>query len=172
MSGDDFEWSHGKPRPKTPRLLGHDAGVPPLPKAEDAAPIKDAKTGRFLKGNQAHRRRQVKEKAKGISTLNPERCASWMRPFVEGGGKYALALLTRIGSDDVLARLAGDVADAHTVFRALIALGAKGDAEALREARHWLREHRSALTTLVKLAGDGGTSVADDSHLYIDEVKS
>lgn len=168
MSGDGFEWSHGKPRPKSPRLLGNAEGVAPLPPAEESAPIKDPTTGRFVKGNQAHRRRQVKERAKGISTLNPERCASWMKPYVINGRDYAVDLLHRIGSDPVLARLAGDVADAHTCFRALIALAGTGDAEALREARHWLREHRSALVTLVKLAGEGGTSIDDDSHLYID----
>lgn len=158
---DGLEWSHGKVRPKTPRVLGHDAGVAPLP-AEDAdlsAPIKDAKTGRFLPGNRAHRRRRLKAKAKGITTLNPATCESWLAPHVTEGAAYGLELLARVEHDPVLARLAGDVADAHTVYRALLALAAKGDMDAFKEARAWLREHRSALATLAGLAkadpGDG-----------------
>lgn len=166
MSG--LEWSHGKRRPKAPRVLGKDAGVEPLPPSEtaDAAPTNDPKTGRFLPGNRAHRRRAVKEKAKGISTLNPERCQSWLSPHVRDGAAYGIELLRRF-PDPALARLAGDVADSHTVYRALLALGAQGDVEALREARAWLREHRSALATLSGLASER-TGSADEDRFYVD----
>lgn len=167
MSG--LEWSHGRRRPKSPRVLGKDAPVKALPPAESAetAPTNDPKTGRFLPGNRAHRRRQVKEKARGISTLNPERCQSWLSPHVRDGAVYGIELLRRF-PDPALARLAGDVADAHTVYRALLALGAQGDVEALREARAWLREHRSALATLSGLASESG-AVADDDRFYVEE---
>lgn len=162
-----LEWSHGKRRPMLPRPNGNDGGVASLPsEAGESAPMQDAKTGRFVKGNRAYRRRMVKEKAKGIHTLNPARCDAWLRPFVEEGAAYGVDLLQRIAGDPVLARLAGDVADAHTVYRALLALAAKGDAEALRESRAWLREHRAALATLSGLvaeaAKDGGDGSEDD----------
>jgi hypothetical protein len=101
----------------------------------------------------------VKERAQGIATLDPKRCASWLRPFVEGGAAYGLDLLGRF-ADPALARLVGDTADARTVYRALLHLAAQGDTEALKEARAWLREHRACLSTLAALAG--ATPAADD----------
>lgn len=165
-----FEWSHGKRRVKAPRVLGHDDGVKPLPapESEDAAPMKDPKTGRFVPGNRAHRRRTLKRKQDGIATLNPARCQSWLRPHVMAGTTYALKLLSRVKHDEALLELAADVADAHTMYRALMSLAAQGDADALREARQWLREHRTALATLSGLAGES-TGQVDDDDLYVEE---
>jgi hypothetical protein len=123
-------------------------------------PIQDASTGRFVKGNRAYRRRQVKERSKGIATLDPKRCASWLSPFVVGGAEYGCDLLRRF-PDPALARLVGDTADARTVYRALLHLAAQGDTEALKEARAWLREHRACLATLSALSGTGAN--ADDA---------
>lgn len=162
-----LEWSHGKRRPKSPRLIGNDAGVKAIPTAEsvETAPTRDPKTGRMLPGNREWRRRMVKEKAKGIAGLNPERCQSWLSPFVRDGATYGIELVTRF-TDPALARLASNVADAYVVYRALLALGAQGDVDALREARAWLREHRSALATLSGLAGEASAN-PDDEHLYV-----
>lgn len=164
MSG--LEWSHGKRRPKTARLAGNDEGVKQLPASDDAEPIKDKKTGRFVVGNRAYRRRVLKSKAQGITTLNPSSCAAWLRPHVEGGRSYGMELLARF-PDPATARLVGDIADAHTVYRGLLAQAAQGDTEALREARAWMTAHRTALATLAGLAGES-TSQDDDSHLYVD----
>jgi len=118
--------------------------------------MKDAKTGRFLPGNRAYRRRQVRERAKGITTLDPKRVASWLTPFVAGGAEHGLELLQRF-PDPALARLVGNAADAHTVYRALLHLAAQGDSQALGEARAWLREYRSCLATLSALSAGGHT---------------
>jgi hypothetical protein len=166
-----LEWSHGKRRPTTPRPNGHDGGAPALPPApEESAPERDATTGRFLPGNRGYRRRMVKAKAKGITTLDPSRVDAWLAPFVKDGAAYGVELMRRVQGDPALLRLAGDVADAHTVYRALLALAAKGDTEALRESRAWLREHRSALATLSSLADESKDveRPKGDEHLYVD----
>ena len=106
-------------------------------------------------------------KARGITTLNPASVPAWLRPHVEDGAEYGSDLLARF-PDPCLARLVGDVADAHCVYRGLLALGAAGDVEALREARAWLREHRSALATLSGLAAENGAPV-DDDRFYVTE---
>lgn len=163
-----FETSHGKRRLKTPRVLGHDAGVKGLPPSEsgESAPMNDPKTGRFVAGNRAHRRRMLKRKAEGIATLDPAHCEPWLRPHVEAGKSYAAKLLTRVQHDPALLELAGAVADAHTVYRALLNLAAHGDMKALEEARAWLREHRAALATLSGLANESSGTTADDAHLF------
>ncbi len=64
--------SHGRLR--TELRKPSDGGTPPLPPIENtvlAVPIQDAKTGKFVKGNQAARRRRLKEKADNLQTLNP-----------------------------------------------------------------------------------------------------
>lgn len=134
--------------------------------------MKDAATGQFIKGNQAYRRRQVKERAKGITTLDPRRCASWISPFVTNGAAHGLELLQRF-ADPALSRLVGNAADAHTVYRALLHLAANGDTEALKESRAWLREYRSCLSTLSALSGDGVAADDGADAPWIDaEVKA
>jgi hypothetical protein len=160
-----LEWSHGRARVTARRPS--DGGPPALPPSdtEASAPMHDPKTGRFVPGNRAARRRQVKARAKGISTLDPNRCASWLRPFVADGASYGVELLQRF-SDPVLAKLVGDTADARTVYRALLHLAAQGDTEALKEARAWLREHRACISTLaalVKGIDDGHTADGDEA---------
>jgi hypothetical protein len=152
MPAHNLEMSHNRVR-STLRL---DEGSP-LP-TEDAAPIQDAATGRFLKGNRAYRRRQLKARAEGISTLNPARVPTWLRPFVEMGSAYTVALLGMLKDRPALFALAGDVADSHVMYRALLQLALDADlkdrASMLTEARGWLREHRTGLATLSALAGD------------------
>jgi hypothetical protein len=153
MPAHVIEWSKGRPR-STLRL---DEGTP-LP-SEDAAPMKDAVTGRFLKGNRAHRRRQLKARAEGISTTNPAKAPTWLRPFIEMGASYTVSLLAMLEGKPALFPLAGDISDAHALYRGLLSLAlettdAKERASLLSEARGWLREHRTALATLSALAGD------------------
>lgn len=148
----DIQWSHGRPRTELRRPV--DGGTPPLPPAENtalSAPVNDKATGRFLPGNQASRRRRLKAKAKGIHTINPEKCESWLQPHVVAGIEHGLALLARF-TDPILAPLAGIAADALIVYRGLIALGAAGDAIALREARAWAKEYRGYVRELCALA--------------------
>ena len=153
MPGHALEWSHGKPR-STVRV----DEVPALPTAP-AEPFQDATTGRFLKGNRAARRRQLKVRAEGIATLDPSRAPSWMIPHIAHGKPYIGALLTTLEGRPALHPLAGDCADAHVMYRALLALAlatddAKERASLLSEARGWLREHRTTLATIASLAGD------------------
>jgi hypothetical protein len=152
-SGVTLEQSHGKPR-----LTVRVDEVPPLP-SSDAPPIHASGSKRFAKGNQAWRLRSLRRRADGLSTLNPARCPAWMRPHVEAGAPYTVALLAMLEGKPALHPLAGDVADAHCMYRALMALAleaesAKDRGALLAEARGWLREHRTALATLSALAGD------------------
>jgi hypothetical protein len=154
-----LEWSHDKRR-ATSRTPAGD--VPALPAASvetdsDHAPH----TGRFVVGNRAARRRQVKTRAKGIATLNPATVPSWLSPYVTDGVALAGELAQRFPDDPALRPLIGATVDAWVVFRALLALGAQGDGEALKESRAWLREHRAALATLSGLAGELRTATAD-----------
>jgi hypothetical protein len=60
---------------------------------------------------------------------------------------------------DALHPLAGDCADAHVMYRAMLGLtvqaeDAKTRAALSAEAKGWLREHRTALATLSSLSGD------------------
>lgn len=147
----DIQWSHGRPRTELRRPT--DGGTPPLPPHENtvlAEPIKDPK-GRFVKGNTAARRKRLKTKAKGIHTINPARCESWLQPHVAAGVQHGLDLLARF-TDPILAPLAGIAADSLIVYRGLIALGAQGDHVALREARAWAKEYRGYVRELCALA--------------------
>jgi hypothetical protein len=134
--------------------------VSPLPPAEASAPFQDATTGRFLPGNRAARRRQVKERSKGIATLNPKTVPSWMTPHVAQGVTLLGELVARFPDDAALRPLIGAAVDAWVVYRALLCLGAAGDGEALKESRAWLREHRAAMATLSGMAGELGESAA------------
>ncbi len=144
------EVSHGRPRLALRRPT--DGGTTALPDADDAGPLNDPVTGRFTDPKAAARRRWLKRRAEGVATLDPARCVSWLSPYVKDGGAYGAELLARF-NDPALARLVGATADAHTVFRGLLALGAAGDPKALVEARAWLREHRACLRELSVLAG-------------------
>jgi hypothetical protein len=81
-----------------------------------------------------------------------------MRPYVDLGATYIRDLVTALEGREVLHHLAGDCADAHTVFRALLSLALDAEpkerTKLLTEARGWLREHRTALATLSALAGN------------------
>ena len=147
-----LEWSHGKRRATARTAAGDVPALPPV--AEDPSPTTDPKTGRFLPGNRMHRRRQVKERARGIATLNPKACPSWLSPFVADGVRLAGEFAQRFPDDPALRPLLGAAVDSWVVYRALLALGAQGDGQALSEARAWLREHRAAIATLAALAGE------------------
>lgn len=168
------EKSQGKYRAKSPRILGHGTKVQPIPAREETAAERDGR-GRFVPGNSANRHKQAKAMAKrgGVMTINPAKCAAWLAPHVKDGQGYAVDLIKRV-PDPVLARLAGDVADARAVYRALLALAAEEtqDAsarlDALREARAWMREHRTGLATLSALAG-AKPAGGDADPFYVDE---
>ncbi len=153
MTGNANEWSKGRVRNAT-RV----DEVPPL-ESVATAPQTDAKAGRFLPGNGMHRRRWLKAKAEGLTTIAPSSAPSWVRPHLECGVTYTASLLAMLEGRPALHPLAGDCADAHAMYRALLGLAlatedAKERASLLGEARGWLREHRTALATLSALAGD------------------
>ena len=159
----DLEQSHGRTR----TALRLDQGATP-PTAADAEPLNAPGTGRFVKGNRGHRRRQLKARAEGIATLNPSKVPTWLRPYVEAGRPYTVALVAMLDGKPALHALAGDCADAHCVYRATLGLAlaeenAKDRAALMSEARGWLREHRTALATLAALAG-GMQLPAPDPH--------
>jgi hypothetical protein len=147
-----LEWSQGRVR-TTVRASDQTASEPP-----QSLPIHEVGTKRFAKGNQAWRLRQLKQRTAGIATLNPRKAPSWMRPHIETGRSYIAALVAMLGDKPALHPLAGDAADSHVVYRALLSLALATDDAAARatllgEARGWLREHRTALATLCALAG-------------------
>lgn len=113
----------------------------------------------FAKGNQAWKLAQVQRHAEGIATMDASKAPTWLRPHVELGRPYVTALLALLDGKPQLYPLAGDVADAHVLYRAHVALAtaaetAKDRAALMADARAWLREHRTALATLAALAGD------------------
>lgn len=153
MPTNALEWSHNRVR----QAIRTDEGGP-MPDAEQSGPMNDPATGQFVKGNRAYRRRQLKQRAEGIATLNPAKAPSWMRPHLETGAPYIVALLGMLDGKPALHPLAGDCADAHVMYRACLALAleaaeARERASLMSEARGWLREHRTALATLSALAG-------------------
>jgi hypothetical protein len=148
----DIQMSHGRLRTELRRPT--DGGTPPLPPPENtvlAVPIQDAKTGKFIKGNQAARRRRLKEKADNLQTLNPAKCESWLQPYATASVKHGLDLIDRF-SDPILAPLAGATADALSFFRGFAALAAAGDIVAVGHARAWLKEYRGCVRELCALA--------------------
>lgn len=153
-----LEWSHGRRRPVARDAHGD---VPSLPPAEESAPERDPSNGRFLPANRAARRRTLKRVVKGLHTLNPTAVATWLRPYAELSATYALELAGTMPEHPALLALAGDAADARAVARGLLALAAQGDADALAEARAWLREHRAIVATLAALSKELVAADAD-----------
>lgn len=146
------EWSH-----RRVRTVVRVDETTPLESAP-SEPMNDPHTGRFLPRNRAYRRRQIKQRAEGIATLNPTRVPTWLRPYVEQGQSYIVALLDMLDGKPALHALAGDVADAHVMYRATLGLALEAEDAKTRtalmvEARGWLREHRTGLATLSALAG-------------------
>jgi hypothetical protein len=168
MARAHLEWSKKRPR----AVVRVDEGGP-IPAPEESVPVHEPGSTRFAKGNRGWRLREVKRKAKGIATLAPATCSAWLRPHVEHGAGYIAALVATVDARPVLHALAGDVADAHTVFRALLSEASRSDGpgrlEALQESRAWMREHRASLATLCALAGDLDPP-ATDPHAAIEAI--
>jgi hypothetical protein len=151
-NGTSLEWSHDRVR----TTVRTDEVTVPEPAAP--VPVHEPGSTRFGKGNQAWRLRQLKQRAEGIATLNPSKVPTWMRPHVEHGAPYIGDLVALLADKPVLHPLAGDCADAHVVYRALLTLALSAEdpkvlATLLGEARGWLKDHRAALATLCSLAG-------------------
>ena len=154
------EWSHGRVR----AVVRADESTPPktpeTPASHKPKTQAQKTSGRdFAPGNQMWRLGQLKRWSEAISTLNPDRAPSWLRPFVEQGAPYITALLSMLEGKPALHPLAGDCADAHVMYKATLSLAVaaeepKARAALMSEARGWLREHRTALATLSALAGD------------------
>lgn len=176
---NNIEWSHGRAR----QAVRVDA-VTPVESDESRAlhvPATDAngevirtKKGKirqaFAPGNQAWRLAQLERRSEGIATMDPAKVPTWMRPHVELGRPYVTALLAMLESKPVLWSLAGDVADAHVLYRAHVALAVAAEEtkernDLMQEARAWLREHRTALATLRALAGDLHVPSPNDAGL-------
>ena len=149
----ETNWSHGRPRVELRRPS--DGGTPPIPESAESVPMNDENTGRFLPGNRAHRRRQLKASADALSTLNPAKCASWLAPFVRDAIDEGMVLLARY-PDPALSRLVSATANAHAMHKGLLVLGASGDVTAAKEARAWLAEYRACHRELAALAGTKG----------------
>lgn len=143
----------------------------PMPAAAEAVPFTDPKTGRITDGKAAAKRsaekrkllREIREASEPIATMNPETCPVWLREHVREGAPYAMTLRERF-PDPALARLVGTTVDAYVLYRAHAALGAKGDAKAMTEARAWHREHRASLRELAALAGLVKAGPPTDPH--------
>lgn len=159
-----LEESHGRLRPTTPRIGAKKGSLrSELPEGRGTAVAdtdRDAATGRFIKANGAARRRTLKRLAKALPGLDPSRCSSWLAPFARAAAEHAVELTAGLGPKQsaTLNALAGDAAAALGVARGLLALGAAGDMDALKEARAWMREHRSLVVTLEALAREAASS--------------
>ncbi len=146
-----IETSQGKRRPRVPR-----PGERALVLATVlAGPYKDPVTGQFLPGNQASRLRALKTAGK-LTTLNPEVCAPWARPYIELAQSEASELVVEVGAEETpsLRAFAEDAATAVAMHRAFMAIALAPDtdektkAAALSEARMWLKERRQSLLSL------------------------
>lgn len=147
-----LEMSHGRPR----ATLRPDE-VPALPVPVGTEAVRDAVTGRFVKGNRASKARTAKRLAKesALLGLDPTKVAPWLAPLVGHAQRYAAQLSATIPQTPALGALAGDAATAEAVYRGLLALATTGetiDVSILSEARAWLREHRTVVATLSALA--------------------
>lgn len=166
-------WSHGRPRSELRRRS--DGGVPALPPKPPV--VWDPESRKFAKGNQGWKIREAKRlelvrRKKGLSTLNPLTCEPWLQPFAAEAMTYALELQARF-DDPALARLIGDTADSHAVYKGLVALGAKGDVKALAASLAWLREHRACLRELASLAAmNAGTPSGDAAPWDVEAIET
>lgn len=164
------EKSHGKRRPRTPRPGEHAMTAATV----SAGPFKDASTGRFLPGNQAARLGALK-RVRSLVTLNPAACAPWVRPFVVRAHTEVLELVAEMGAEGSasLSGFAEDAADAHAMYRALMAIAlAEGTdpkvaSEARSEARAWMKEHRQSVLSL-RAEARAGVPGRDDGPLDLD----
>jgi hypothetical protein len=166
-NGLALEFSHERVRATTRAAEVKDSpAAQPAPAlhAEKGTRSPGGNPGRpFAKGNKgrqlrADKERELKGQTQGIASLNPTTAPVWLRPHVETGMPYILALLALLEGKPALHALAGDCADAHVMYRATLALATtaedtRGRAKLMSEARGWLREHRTALATLCALAG-------------------
>lgn len=139
-----------------------------------AAPDHDKRTGRFVAGNGASRRRKLTRVAAELTTIDPAKCDPWLRPAVTMAVKQASELIDSLAIDSpALRMLAADAATARAVYLALLQLGAQGDPKALEQARGWLRETRQSLLALKGMANDEAAS-ADagpvDLSVFTDEA--
>jgi hypothetical protein len=131
--------SHSHLRPETSRVRD----MPSTPDTAVTAPDRDSKTGRFVPGNRAARRRALKRMGRDLAWLNPDNCELWVRPYIAAARQHAGDLLADLRVEGALASpLAEECASARLAYRALLALGLAGDHKALEQARAWLRESR------------------------------
>lgn len=142
--------SHGRSGPENFRP--DELGTPP-PKTGETVPERDGETGRFKPGNRAARRRRLKQAAGRLGAMDPDKCESWLRPFVVEAKAHAAKLLADIEyQTEELSAVVVELAEARAMRAALMRLGSEGDLEARQEARHWLREvrqHAIALRGLI-----------------------
>ncbi len=161
------EKSHGKRRPRAPRPGEHAE----IRNAVLAAPLRDPVTGHFLRGNKAGRLRTLKSLGT-LATLDPAACAAWVRPYVELVQVEASALVEETGAEESesLKGFAVAAADAHAMYRALMAIALAPDTpadkatEARSEARAWLKEHRQSLLSLRAEARAGVPERPEEPH--------
>lgn len=135
-----IETSQGKRRVTNHRL-------PRFPKSAISAPDHDPKTGRFVKGNRAGRRKRrdaLIKAGKTLSWFDAEQVEVWLRPLIEDARNHASQLISELHEQTaLLAPMCEELASARLIYRGLLSMGIAGDKVALREARSWLRECRS-----------------------------
>lgn len=159
--------SHDSTYAETHRVradLEHGVGVEGMAQSVESAPINNPRTGRFAPGNAAWRRREMKRLAHeqgraALLGLDPAKCEDWLRPFAVEAVKHAAELAVELPvQTESLLGLADDAAAARAVYRGLLALGAAGDRDALREARAWMKEARQNTIALRALAKDSAAA--------------
>lgn len=145
------ERSQGKRRARIPR-----PGESALTAATVlAGPIRNTTTGRFVAGNTAAKLRALK-RAHKLVTMNPAKCAPWVRPYIELARREVSELVEELGAEGSpsLMAFAEDAATACALHRAYLAIAVANDvdaetkAHALSEARQWQKERRASLLSL------------------------
>lgn len=154
--------SQDKERPEVARArVGNDehrTGIegcaPPAPPPLKEPDKRCPKTGKFIEGNQAARMREIKRAAK--FGLDPKHCVPWLRPYAGLVRLQASSILADLPAQNaMLGALAVDAATSLAIGRAMLALGGEhGAYKVLKEARAWIREHRTGVIALVALARD------------------
>ena len=159
--------SHGRARAENYRPAA-------LPPAVPAAPDRDPRTGRFVKGNRAGARRAALARMRrGLMGIDADAADPWIASYLRDGQRHCARLIAELppsARGAMCDALAEETAAASTVARALLNLAAgaadPGERAALlREARSWTHQARAGALALAGLARTEATEADAEADL-------